>query len=348
MTDMTRRSMTALLAAAAVHAFPGISVAQSRRFAIASITGSWEVAFREILVPAFKAANGNPDVALDALIGLDQLAKVTASKGNPPLDTMLLDPGPALVAQSQGLVEHFPSERSAHYNNINPNARTQDGVAPFFIFIGLAYNTEKIKTPPNSWADLWKPEYKGRVGITNLNSTLGAGFLVEAARMRGGSEKNVDEGFKALAELRPNLASVAANPSQAAILFQQGQIDIAPAVFNEIQLLKARDVPVDFVLPKERGIGYTSTMFITKGSPYQDLAFKFIESALSPEVQATMMQAPFLITPTNTKVKFAGEVARVLGVDPDRITEKLIFQDWEIINQQRSAWTERFNREIKI
>jgi putative spermidine/putrescine transport system substrate-binding protein len=323
-------------------------MAQGRRFAIASITGSWEVAFREILVPAFKAANNNPDVALDALIGLDQLAKVTASKGNPPLDTMLLDPGPALVAEKQGLVDHFPSERSTHYKDINPNARTQDGVAPFFIFIGLAYNTDKIKTPPTSWTDLWKPEYKGRVGITNLNSTLGTAFLVEAARMRGGSEKNVDEGFKALAELRPNLASVAANPSQAAILFQQGQIDIAPAVFNEIQLLKARDVPVDFVLPKEKGIGYTSTMYITKGSPYQDLAFKFIESVLSPQVQEKMMQEPFLITPTNTKVKFAGEVARVLGADPAKITEKLVFQDWETINQQRSAWIERFNREIKL
>jgi putative spermidine/putrescine transport system substrate-binding protein len=348
MTDMTRRNVTALLAVAAVHAFPGISMAQGRRFAIASITGSWEVAFREILVPAFKAANNNPDVALDALIGLDQLAKVTASKGNPPLDTMLLDPGPALVAEKQGLVDHFPSERSTHYKDISPNARTQDGVAPFFIFIGLAYNTDKIKTPPTSWTDLWKPEYKGRVGITNLNSTLGTAFLVEAARMRGGSEKNVDEGFKALAELRPNLASVAANPSQAAILFQQGQIDIAPAVFNEIQLLKARDVPVDFVLPKEKGIGYTSTMYITKGSPYQDLAFKFIESVLSPQVQEKMMQEPFLITPTNTKVKFAGEVARVLGVDPAKITEKLVFQDWEAINQQRSAWIERFNREIKL
>src|SRR3982074_2659727 len=165
MTEITRRGVAALWAAAAVHAFPGVSMAQGRRFAVASITGSWEVAFREILIPSFRAANNNPDVALDALIGLDQIAKVTASKGNPPLDTMLLDPRPALVAEGQGLVEHFPSERSAHYKDINPNARTRDGVAPFFIFIGLAYNTDKVKTPPTSWGDLWKPEYKGRVGI---------------------------------------------------------------------------------------------------------------------------------------------------------------------------------------
>jgi putative spermidine/putrescine transport system substrate-binding protein len=168
------------------------------------------------------------------------------------------------------------------------------------------------------------------------------------ARLRGGSETHTEEGFKALAELRPNLASVAANPSQAAILFQQGQIDIAPAVFNEIELLKARDVPVDFVLPKEKGIGYTSSMYITKGSPYSELAFKFIETTLSPEVQTRMMQPPFLVTPTNGKVKPAGEVARVIGPDITRITDRLVFHDWAAINQGRRELIERFNRDIKL
>jgi putative spermidine/putrescine transport system substrate-binding protein len=348
MDDLTRRGMVTLLTAATMQLFPRLTLAQARRFAVSSITGSWEVAFREIIVPAFRAANGNPDVALDALIGLDQIAKISASKGNPPLDTVLLDSGPALAAEAQGLVAPYPTEKSKHYNDINPNARIKGGVAPFFIFIGLAYNTDKIKKPPTSWHDLWKPEYKGRVGITTPNSTLGISFLVEIARLRGGSEMKLEEAFKALNELRPNLASVASNPSQAAILFQQGQIDIAPAVFNEIELLKARDVPVDFVLPQEKGIGYTSSMYITKGSSYPDLAFKFIETTLSPDVQTKLMQPPFLITPTNVNVKLTGEVARLLGTDLSAITEKLVFQDWAAINQIRKEATEKFNRDVKI
>jgi putative spermidine/putrescine transport system substrate-binding protein len=27
---------------------------------------------------------------------------------------------------------------------------------------------------------------------------------------------------------------------------------------------------------------------------------------------------------------------------------KFVFQDWKKINEQRSAWIERFNREIKV
>jgi len=138
---------------------------------------------------------------------------------------------------------------------------------------------------------------------------------------------------------------VAANPSQAAALFQQGQIDIAPAIYNEIMLLKARDVPVDFVLPKERGVGYNSTMHIVKNSPYADLAFKYIETCLSPEVQTKMMQAPYLVVPTNSKVQLAGEITKLV-TSIGEIKQKLDFLDWRTINQNRSAWVERFNREI--
>ena len=47
--------------------------------------------------------------------------------------------------------------------------------------IGIAYNPEKIKTPPRSWNDLLKPEYKGRVGLSNMAGTLVQAWMVEIA-----------------------------------------------------------------------------------------------------------------------------------------------------------------------
>jgi putative spermidine/putrescine transport system substrate-binding protein len=52
--------------------------------------------------------------------------------------------------------------------------------------------------------------------------------------------------------------------------------------------------------------------------------------------------------PTNTKVKISGEVAKVLAKDHAEMKKKFVFQDWKKINEQRSAWIERFNREIKV
>lgn len=341
-----RQILVSTLVAGAMQAFPTMGLAQARRFVANCLTGSWEVAFREVAVPAFQRDNEGAEVALEPMIGADQLAKVAAAKDNPPLDVMILDPGPSLAAIAQGLVTPYPVSKSKHFADIHPDAKSEHGAAAFFQVVGIAYNPEKIKTPPTSWADLWNADYAGRVGITNAASTLGTAFLVEVARMHGGDETNIDAAFTELARLKPALGAVAANPSQAAALFQQGQIDIAPAIFNEIELLKARDVPVEFVLPKEKGVGYTSIMHIVANAPYADLAFKYIETCLSPEVQEQMMVAPYLVVPSNTKVKMSGEVARILGETPDALQQKLRILEWATINKSRKSWIERFNKEV--
>jgi putative spermidine/putrescine transport system substrate-binding protein len=348
MTLSRRSLMTNALALGAMHAFPGLTLAQGRRLVFATFTGSWEEAHRDVLVPAFRKATNNAEVTLDPMLSVDQIAKVKAALQNPPIDVMLHDPGPALVAIDQGLVEAFPVDKSAYYKDLIADAQEPMGPAPFFQVVGITYNPDNIKTPPTSWTDIWKPEYKGRVGITNLNSTLGTGWLVEIARTRGGNEANVEAGFKAIGELKPNLAAVAANPGQLATLYQQGQIDIGPGNFNAIQILKARGVPVEFVAPKEGAIAFKTTIHIVKNSPNQELAAKLIDAALSPDVQAKLMDAPYLIVPTNTKVRMGGEIAKVLAKDHDDLKKKFVFQDWKKINEQRAQWIERFNRDIKI
>ncbi len=348
MTLDRRHLLTTALTLGAVHAFPGISVAQARRLVFATFTGSWEEAHKDVLVPAFRKANNNADITLDPMLSVDQIAKVKASLANPPIDVMLHDPGPALQAIDQGLIENFPIAQSAHYKDLIADAQLETGPAPFFQIVGITYNPEKIKAPPTSWADIWKPEFKGRVGITNLNSTLGTGWLVEIARMRGGNEGNVDAGFKAIEELKPNLAAVAANPGALATLYQQGQIDIGPGNFNAIQILKARGVPVEFVAPKEGAIAFQTSIHIVKNSPNKELAIKLIEAALSPEVQAKLMESPYLVVPTNTKVKMTGEIAKVLAKDHDDMKKKFVFQNWKKINEQRAGWIEKFNRDIKL
>lgn len=346
---VSRRSMLqGTLAVAAMHLFPGLSHAQARRLVFATFTGSWEEAHKNVLVPAFRKANGNAEITLDPMLSVDQIAKVKAALSNPPIDVMLHDPGPALQAIDQGLVQPFPVASSKHYKDLISDAQVETGPAPFFQVVGITYNPDKVKTPPTSWADIWKPEFKGRVGITNLNSTLGTGFLVEIARMRGGNEGNVDAGFKAIEELKPNLAAVAANPGALATLYQQGQIDIGPGNFNAIQILKARGVPVEFVAPKEGAIAFKTTIHIVKNSPNAELAAKLIDAALSPDVQATLMESPYLIVPTNTKVKMGGEIAKVLAKDHADMKSKFVFQDWKKINEQRASWIEKFNREIKL
>src|SRR5882672_7860571 len=151
-----RHMLTSALALGAMHAFPQLTLAQARRLVFATFTGSWEEAHRDVLVPHFRKANGNAEIALDPMLSVDQIAKVTAARANPPIDVMLHDPGPALTAIAQDLVEPFPVAGSKHYDDLLPVAQEPMGPAIFFQAVGITYNPDKVKTPPKSWNDLWK------------------------------------------------------------------------------------------------------------------------------------------------------------------------------------------------
>src|SRR5581483_11756358 len=151
---------------------------------------------------------------------------------------------------------------------------------------------KKIKTPPTSWDALWDPQYKGRVGLTALNSQLGIAFLAEINRLRGGNEENFEPAFKALKELLPNVGAIGANLGAYATLWQQEQIDIAPYNFNFVQTLKGKDVPVELSIPATGPVGWTTSMH------------------LDPAVQSAMLKPPYDVIPTNGKVALEGAITK--------------------------------------
>ena len=65
MTHLTTPLLTSALALGAMHAFPQLTLAQARRLVFATFTGSWEEAHKDVLVPAFRKANGNAEITLD-------------------------------------------------------------------------------------------------------------------------------------------------------------------------------------------------------------------------------------------------------------------------------------------
>src|SRR5438445_11461972 len=92
--------------------------------------------------------------------------------------------------------------------------------------IDIAYNPKKVKTAPRSWDDLWNTAYKGRVGLTALNSSLGMAFIVELACLKGSSESNQEPCFLALQTLLPNVGAISANLVAQPALIKQVQVDV--------------------------------------------------------------------------------------------------------------------------
>lgn len=325
----------------------GLALAQGKSISATTYPGAWESAHRGILLPAFTKATG-ASVSLVPSLAVDTVSKIAASKANPPYDVIILDEGPYLAALSQDIFEKIPTDKMPYLKDVPAKLVDPRGLGVFVSgqIIGIAYNTEKIKTPPKSWNDLLKPEFKGRVGLAGMGSTLMSAWMVEMARLNGGSEENMEPAFQFVKKLLPNVSAVASNPGSLATLFQQGQIDISVHYNNNVGDLQAKGVPVALAKPDTGWIHIKSVMHIVKNTKNPDLAAAYINAALSPEVQTKMAAEPYFVAPVSTKAQFSpglqayaknmAEIEQMNGVD------------WAKLNPRRGEYIDRFNREIKV
>ena len=148
-----------------------------------------------------------------------------------------------------------------------------------------------MKTPPTKWTDLWKPEYKGRVGIVGPHTTAGAVLLVEIAKAFGGSETDVEPAFKALKELLPNLGGIAPSPGALMTLLAQGRSTSCPTTpttrvpEGARQRHRAGDPEGGMALQ-------TITLAIIKNAKNRDLVKPMIETILSADIQTRLEAEP--------------------------------------------------------
>ena len=328
-------------------AMPAIVRAQSKTLVAATFPGTWNEADRNVVSPAFKAATGAA-VTQSIVLGTDQVARLTAAKGNkPPFDVAFFDTPQVLDAVKDGLIVEYPAAKSPNFSGLLPKFQDKWGPKITMQVIGIGYNPKKITTPPKSWEDLWNPKYKGRVGLTALNSQLGIAFLAELNRIKGGSETDFEPGFKALRELLPNVGAIGANLGAFATLWQQEQIDIAPYNFNFVQTLKGKDVPVEFTIPDTGPCGFQTSLHLVANAAEPELAVKWIYLHIDPKIQTEALKSPYDAIPTNSKVAFSGPLAATVAKSHEELAKMRGF-DWVKINPQRGALIDRFNREIKV
>jgi putative spermidine/putrescine transport system substrate-binding protein len=325
----------------------GVASGQSRAISATTFPGAWEEAHRSILVPAFRRATDNAQVNLVASLAVDTVSKLVAAKANPPYDAVILDEGPFIAAVQHDVFEKIPAGKVPNMADLPAKFVDPSGLGVYCSaqIIGIAYNTERVKNPPRSWNDLLKPEYKGRVGLASMGSTLIAAWMAEIARVNGGSEDSMEPAFQYLRKLLPNVGAVAASPGALATLFQQGQVDVAPHYNNNVGDLQAKGVPIAHLEPDTGWSMIRSTFHIVKNTRNADLAAAYVNAAISPEVQQRMGDRPYLLVPTNRKVQFS-EGLRQYAKDAATL-EKFHTVDWARLNPRRSEYIDRFNREVK-
>lgn len=306
----------------------------------ATYPGSWEEAYRTIVAPALKKA-ADIDLEMQPLFAVDQIAKAKASRGAPSFDAFVLDPGPRVTAINDGLFEKFDGSKLSNAAKVPAGLIDEWGVTVGAQFVGIGYNPKKFAAPPKGWDDLFKEPYVSRLGMTGFQTTFGTVSIIEMAKAFGGSETNVEPFFTEIKKVLPKVAAIAA-PAAMPGLFQQGQCDIMYTNVQTVGTLKGRGIDIEFIKPATGTVAFFTTMHIAKGAAEPANAYKYLDTVISTEVQATLMKRPYLFAPINKEVALSADLP-LKSLDE---MSSFVRHDWTKINPLRAGWIERFNKEV--
>ncbi|MEY4506205.1 MAG: Spermidine/putrescine-binding periplasmic protein precursor [Pseudomonadota bacterium] len=218
----------------------------------------------------------------------------------------------------EGLFEKLDWSKVGNKADFQKAAVHECGVGTFVWSTVMAYNADKIKNAPTSWADFWDTKkYAGKRGMRK-----GARYNLEFALMADGvapadvykvlaTKAGADRAFAKMTALKPNIQwwEAGAQPPQFLVA---GDVAMTTAYNGRIDA--AQREGKNLQISWTGGIYDLDYWVMPKGTPNKDLAHKFIAMASSPAAQAEYAKN-ISYGPTNNKA-LALLDAKVLNLLP--------------------------------
>jgi iron(III) transport system substrate-binding protein len=276
------------------------------------------------------------------LAGGEAIARMEAEKANPQASIWVGGVGlDHITAKTRGLTIAYRSRAAG-----NTPAQFRD---PENFWIGLyvgpltfATNLDRAKalniTPPKSWADLLKPQYKGLIRMANPNSS-GTAYSV-VATIRTLNNKDENKAFDYLKKLDANIDQYTTSGAAPGKSVAIGEIPIAIGYAHDQVKLKAEGANIENNPPAE-GAGYElASMSLIKGGKDSVEARKLYDWVLSsPNAQKLFTQWYLVLV-----AKGAQKHPLALSLDQIKTVNQDMVWDGDAANKKRLL--DRWNAEI--
>ncbi|KAB2872992.1 MAG: ABC transporter substrate-binding protein [Bauldia sp.] len=163
-----------------------------------------------------------------------------------------------------------------------------------FDSIGLIYDTDKVKTPPDSWSVMWDPQYAGKVlgydngehnfTITALTQGVDNPYHLTEEQLKAAEAKLVD--------LKHNVLSFYTTADEALQLYQHNDVAIILANYGQQQVktMQEAGAHIAYINPKEGAPAWLDTWAMTTGVQDKDLAEAWIDFVLQKKIGAQLSE----------------------------------------------------------
>lgn len=321
--------------------------ASARDLTIVSWGGNFQDAQREIFFTPFGAKIGKKvlDQSWDGGVGiLDAKVKV----GNPNWDVVEVEAEDLALGCESGLYEKIDWAKIGDKKDFVPEAVNECGVGAIVWNTGLAWDGDKLKTAPTSWADFWDiKHFPGKRGLRK-----GPKYSLEFALVADGvkpadvykmlrTPEGVDRAFKKLGEIKSSIVwwEAGAQPLQ---MLSAGDVVMTAAYNGRITGFN-RNEGKHFKFLWNGSVSAIDSWTVLKGSENKSLAMDFIAFASKPENQAKLPKfIAYGLTNTKANALVPADLKSELPTTPENISQALPL-DVDFWVENTESLTERFN-----
>lgn len=331
----------------ALASFGAAQSAVARDLTIVSWGGNFQDAQREIFFTPFGVKVGKKvlDQSWDGGVGvLDAKVKV----GNPNWDVVEVEAEDLALGCETGLYEKIDWAKIGDKKDFVPEAVNDCGVGAIVWNTGLAWDGDKLKAAPASWADFWDTQhFPGKRGLRK-----GPKYSLEFALIADGvksadvykvlrTPEGVDRAFKKLGEIKSSIVwwEAGAQPLQ---MLSAGDVVMTSAYNGRISGFN-RNEGKHFKFLWSGSVSAIDSWTVLKGSENKGLGMEFIAFASQPENQAKLPKfIAYGLTNTKANALVPAELKSELPTTPENMSQALPL-DVEFWVENTESLTERFN-----
>lgn len=196
-----------------------------------------------------------------------------------------------------GLIQPIDTSRLKNWSGVIPElaALGQYDGQQYFVPWDWGYETtlvrtDKVQEAPDSYADLWDPQYAGHVSVYDAAESI---WVVTALALGldpyNTTPEQQQQIKQKMIELKPNLLNYWSDYSEIVQLIAGGDVWVASNAWNDAYVLLTEEgIPVEYTTPVEGRLGYVCGYVITSQARNLDLAYAYIDAAIDPQSMANL------------------------------------------------------------
>jgi spermidine/putrescine transport system substrate-binding protein len=175
---------------------------------------------------------------------------------------------------------------------------------------GIALNTDKVKAGTvTRWADLWRPEFKDRLLLTNdMREVFHVGLRVLGYSGNSTQPREIEAAYQKLTTLVPNVRVYDSEAPRMPYL--EGETDAGMIWNGEAYQAHGENPAIVYIYPAEGAALWMDSLVIPKNARNVEFSYRFINYILRPEIGKAISEEIGYATPNLASLALLDESLR--------------------------------------